>query len=112
VSDPTEAAESQAVPMADARPPATADRDAEGAAWFRARLAEVGETQGSLAQLMKRCGDLRPEKSILRSIQRMAAGDVKVPGEMRVVLHLLAKSRAKRARQAAAAQQEPPETPD
>ena len=75
--------------------------DEESAAWFRARLAEVGQTQSGLSRLMKNCGDDRERKAILRSIQRMAPGRARVSGEMRVLLHFLAKSRAKRDRQAA-----------
>ena len=83
-------------PPPDAVAEAPDNGGAESARWFRERLAEVGETQGGLARLMKRCGDDRTEKNILRSIQRMAAGDARVSGEMRVILHFLDKSRAKR----------------
>lgn len=68
----------------------------ESAAWFRAVLEEIGETQSSLARLMKRCGDDRQKATILRNIQRMANGEARVSGEMRVLLHFLRRSRAKR----------------
>jgi hypothetical protein len=68
----------------------------ESAAWFRAELAEIGETQSGLARLMKRCGDDREQGNILRSIQRMAAGDARISGEMRVLLHFLRTGRRKR----------------
>ena len=69
------------------------DPSQDGAAWFRAELAALGETQGSLARLMKLCGDDRTPRNILRSIQRMGAGDVRISGEMRVLLHVLAQTR-------------------
>jgi hypothetical protein len=56
---------------------------------FRARIARLGMTQTSFASLMKRLGDDRNEKNILRSIQRMVAGDNRVSGEMKVLLGLL-----------------------
>ena len=99
-------AETQA---AGARP--AAGRDLESAAWFRARLAEVGHTKGSLSRLMKNCGDPRDRKAILRSLERMSSGDARVSGEMHVLLHFLAKSRAKRARLAEDGRQGPPAAP-
>ena len=60
---------------------------------FRARIAALGLTQSSLARRMKQLGDDRDEKNILRSIQRMVAGDARVSGEMRALLGLLAESR-------------------
>jgi hypothetical protein len=56
---------------------------------FRARIATLGLTQSSLARRMKQLGDDRDEKNILRSIQRMVAGDARVSGEMRALLGLL-----------------------
>ncbi|WP_428485923.1 hypothetical protein [Rhodopila sp.] len=56
---------------------------------FRARIAGLGLTQSSLARRMKELGDDRDEKNILRSIQRMVAGDARVSGEMRALLGLL-----------------------
>jgi hypothetical protein len=68
----------------------------ESAAFFRAKLAEIGETQSSLARLMKRYGDDRPERNILRSIQRTASGQSRVSGEMRVLLRFMERGRKKR----------------
>jgi hypothetical protein len=70
----------------------------ESAAWFRAALEELGETQSSLARLMHRKGDDRKLNTILRTIQRMATGDARVSGEMRVILTMMqrAKDRAVR----------------
>jgi hypothetical protein len=56
---------------------------------FRARIAALGLTQSGLARRMKQLGDDRDEKNILRSIQRMVAGDARVSGEMRALLGLL-----------------------
>ena len=75
---------------------------AESAAWFRATLDEIGETQSSLAKLMARCGDDRKPGTILRNVQRMALGEARVSGEMRVVLHFLRQSKVRRARLATA----------
>jgi hypothetical protein len=59
---------------------------------LRARIAALGMTQSSLARTMKELGDDRDEKNILRSIQRMAAGDARVSGEMRALLGLMERS--------------------
>jgi len=61
----------------------------ESAAWFKAALEELGETQSSLARLMHRKGDDRQPATILRTIQRMATGEARVSGEMRVVLTMM-----------------------
>lgn len=68
----------------------------ESAAWFKAMLEEIGETQSSLARLMHRKGDDRQPTTILRTIQRMASGEARVSGEMRVILTMMlrAKKRA------------------
>ncbi len=61
----------------------------ESAAWFRAMLVEIGETQASLARLMKRKGDDRKLATIERNIRRIATGHARVSGEMRVVLTMM-----------------------
>ncbi len=68
----------------------------ESAAWFRAMLEQLGENQSSLARLMHRKGDDRQPATILRTIQRMATGEARVSGEMRVILTMMlrAKKRA------------------
>ena len=66
----------------------------ESAAWFKTMLDELGETQSSLARLMHRKGDDRQPATILRTIQRMATGEARVSGEMRVILTMM--SRAKK----------------
>ncbi len=61
----------------------------QSAAFFRAALAELDETQTGLARLIKRKGDDRQLSTIHRNIQRMALGEARVSGEMRVVLTML-----------------------
>ena len=65
----------------------------ESAAWFRAMLEELGETQSSLARLMHRKGDDRQPATILRTIQRMANGEARVSGEMRVILTMMKRAK-------------------
>lgn len=72
-------------------PPPT-QGDAESAAWFRAQLQELGFTQGTFARFMQRRGDVRSK----RNIQRMCAGQVRVPGEMRVLLGLMLRSKKRK----------------
>jgi hypothetical protein len=74
----------------------------ESAAWFRAALEELEETQSSLARLMHRKGDDRQPATILRTIQRMANGEARVSGEMRVVLTLMLRAKRKALRRAEA----------
>jgi hypothetical protein len=61
---------------------------------LRARIAALGMNQSSLARTMKELGDDRDEKNILRSIQRMVAGDARVSGEMRALLGLLERTKS------------------
>ena len=61
----------------------------DGAYDLRAKLAELGLSQTALARRMIELGDDRTEKNILRSIQRMVAGDARVSGEMRALLGLM-----------------------
>jgi hypothetical protein len=67
----------------------------QSAAWFRQALEDLGETQASLARLMKRKGDDRQPDTILRTIKRMATGDARVSGEMRVLLTMMQRARAR-----------------
>jgi len=60
---------------------------------FREALAELGLTQRQLAVRMMAIGDRRKFDAILRAIQRMAAGEARVSGEMQVVLALLRRER-------------------
>ena len=68
---------------------------AESAAWFKGTLAELGETQASMARLMLRNGDDRAPATVERHIRRMANGEARVSGEMRVVLTMLSRGKRK-----------------
>jgi hypothetical protein len=70
----------------------------ESAAWFREVLEALGETQASMARLMKRKGDDRQLETIARHMRRMANGEARVSGEMRVILTMMlrAKERGER----------------
>jgi hypothetical protein len=68
----------------------------EGAAFFRAALQELEESQSSLARLMQRYGDDRKPATILRNIQRMANGEARVSGEMRVLLNFMLRGKRRR----------------
>jgi hypothetical protein len=58
---------------------------------LRAKIAALGMTQSGLARRMKELGDDRDVHNILRSIQRMVAGDARFSGEMRALLGLMEK---------------------
>jgi hypothetical protein len=79
----------------------------ESAAWFRAELEALGQTQAGFAKWMKRRRDDRPLANIERHIQRMVSGQNRVSGEMRVILNMMRKGAAKaeKAAQARATQQ-------
>ncbi len=64
----------------------------ESAAWLRARLVELDLTQSSLARQMVSLGDDRDLDTILRALRRMASGEARVSGEMRVILALLGRT--------------------
>ena len=68
----------------------------ENAAFFRSALDELGENQSSFARLMQRYGDDRQPATILRSVQRMAAGEARVSGEMRVLLTFMQRGKKRR----------------
>lgn len=70
--------------------------NAESAKFFRHALEQLGENQSSLARLMKRHGDDRQPATILRNIQRMATGEARVSGEMRVLLNFMLRGKKKR----------------
>ena len=63
------------------------------AAWFREALAELGETQASMARLMKHKGDDRQPETIARHMRRMATGEARVSGEMRVIIAMMTRSK-------------------
>ena len=68
----------------------TARGSAESAAWFHQQLDNLGLGQSELARKMLELGDDRKFDRILRNIQRMANGDARVSGEMRVMLAMMA----------------------
>jgi hypothetical protein len=70
----------------------------DGAAWFRAKLAEIGESQRSLARLLVRYGDDRKLETITRHIGRIAGGQARVPGEMRALLNMIQRGIERRER--------------
>jgi hypothetical protein len=85
--------------MGNADPTSPALRgNPEDAAWFREMLVKLDETQASMARLMKRKGDDRVPATIERHMRRMANGEARVSGEMRVILTMMlrAKERAER----------------
>jgi hypothetical protein len=84
----------------------------ESAAWFRLMLENLGETQSSLARLMHRKGDDRQPTTILRTIQRMANGEARVSGEMRVILTMMLRAKQRGERRTAAKAAELDETRD
>jgi hypothetical protein len=85
--------------LAEIRDLLFAERDqTQALAEFRSALEELGLSQTGLASRMIALGDYRKQEAILRSIQRIAAGESRVPGEMQVVMKLLQREhrRAKR----------------
>lgn len=67
----------------------------ESAAWFRAQLEAIGQTTTGLSKWMAKRGDDRRPGTIQRHIQRMASGEVRVSGEMRVILSMLRAGKVK-----------------
>ncbi len=67
---------------------------------FRAFLKEIGESQSSFARVLKRIGDDREKATIVRHVQRMATGEARISGEMRVIMAIFRNSRRKRAQKA------------
>lgn len=61
----------------------------ESAAWFRAKLAQLGIGHSALARRMIAAGDDRQLTTIVRTLSRMASGDARVSGEMRALLSVL-----------------------
>jgi hypothetical protein len=68
----------------------------ESATEFRAFLAETGQTQWGFARALQRLGDTRQPATIQRHIQRLATGEHKLGGEMRVIMSIFRHSRRKR----------------
>lgn len=70
---------------------------AADAAEFRSALDELGLGKADLVRFMMRNGDDRAPTTIDRGIHRIAIGETRLSGEMRVVLTMLRNSRAKAA---------------
>jgi len=68
---------------------------ADDAAWFRQMLEELGHTQASFARWLAENGDNRPPVTIARGVRRMANGEAKVPGEVRVLMNVLLRQQRK-----------------
>lgn len=62
---------------------------------FRNSVRRIAGGSAGLATKMVELGDQRNPETISRSIQRMAAGEVRVSGEMRVILELLGRQKAR-----------------
>jgi hypothetical protein len=62
---------------------------------LRASIDDMKMSQSGFANLLSELGDTRELKTILRSIQRMAAADARISGEMHVILTLLQRERAR-----------------
>lgn len=56
---------------------------------FNKLLEELDEKPTELASRLIRLGDYRSAAAIMRGVQRMAAGDTKVSGEMLVIVRML-----------------------
>jgi hypothetical protein len=75
----------------------------ESAAEFRAFLKEIGATQSGFARTLRRLGDDRAKATIVRHVERMATGEARIAGTMRVIMAIFRNSHRKRAKRAAAA---------
>jgi hypothetical protein len=76
----------------------------DGAAWFRAKLEELGESQRGLAKILKRYGDDRQFETIVRHLSRIATGQARVPGEMRALLNMMQRGKERSAAKREAAE--------
>lgn len=56
---------------------------------FLSAIARHGFSQSSFARWLKDMGDDRTDATILRSVQRMAAGEHRISGEMRALMGVL-----------------------
>ncbi|MCQ4163005.1 hypothetical protein NON00_24215 [Roseomonas sp. GC11] len=62
---------------------------------FRAKLEELDMTQASFARWMLEHGDNRPIQTIARNVRRIANGEAKLSGEMRIILHFASQAQGK-----------------
>lgn len=70
------------------RPPPTTGRP-ESATWFRGQLEALNMTQRGFARWMRERGDDRKPEAIERHVRRMANGEARISGEMRVILAMM-----------------------
>lgn len=63
--------------------------------WLNAALVELRMTSGDLADHMAKHSDYRDITSILRSIQRMISGEIRVSGEMITIVSMLIRQRTR-----------------
>lgn len=66
---------------------------------FKALLAELDEKPTELAKRLRGLGDFRAHTAIMRSFQRMAAGDTAVSAETLVIIRMLVNQQRLRDRQ-------------
>jgi hypothetical protein len=71
---------------------------------FSVAVKEIAGSPVAFASLMRKFGDHRSVETISRSIQRFSAGDVRLPGEMRVVVEFLRQRKVRGERLLATAQ--------
>jgi len=57
--------------------------------YFNTQCNDLGLTPAELASRLKTWGDHRTYDAIIRSVQRMLAGDTAVSGEMKVIINML-----------------------
>lgn len=63
---------------------------------FTRLMTALGLTENGLSYQLQRLGDHRKPSSILKSIQRMSAGETGISGEIMVILRLLARHHEKK----------------
>jgi hypothetical protein len=62
---------------------------------LRGAINELGLSHAGFARRMQELGDDRPRKNILRTVQRMIAGDTRVNGEIRALIGLMREIKAR-----------------
>jgi hypothetical protein len=77
---------------------------------FVAFLAEIGQTKHGFARTLKRLGDTRIKDNIERHIQRIANGQARISGEMRVIMSIMRNAHRKRLKAAGQATGRAPKT--
>ena len=62
----------------------------ESSADLRHAIYDLGFNQSSLARIMQVYGDDRIEQTIARNIRSMLAGSIRISGEIKAILNMLA----------------------